>query len=85
MLLWLVLCAEIMLALEDLYGDLSFYIRDHQNRDAFMLMCSLDFSRCAGRIGKIQRQHIKSMPAVLVLATCLKHADAVELVTYDLQ
>ena len=52
MLLWLVFCAEIMLALENLYGDLWLYSRDNQFADAFVLMLSLGVSRYAGRIGK---------------------------------
>ena len=52
MLLWLVFCAEITLALEDLYGDLWLYIRDNQHINAFVMMLSLGISRCAGRIRK---------------------------------
>ena len=52
-------------------------------------MLSLGVSRCAGRIGntygKHTRTHMTSMLAVLVLATCLKHADSVVVAAYDLR
>ena len=50
MLLWLAFCSEIMLALEDLYGDLWFSYRDNQHMEVFWVMLSLDVSRCAGDI-----------------------------------
>ena len=50
MLLWLVFCAEIVLALEDLYGALLFSLKENQNVEVFWVMLSLDVSRCAGKI-----------------------------------
>ena len=43
MLLWLVFCSEIMLALEDVYGDWWFSLRDHQNMEVCWVMLSLAF------------------------------------------
>ena len=85
MLLWLIFCADIMLALEDVDGDLWFYGRDNHNIHAFVLMLLLGVSRCAGRIGKTIGKHLQSMPAVLVFATRLEHVDSVVLATDDLR
>ena len=52
MLLWLAFCSEIMLALEDFYGELWFSLRDHQDVEVFWVMLSLDVFRCAGGIDK---------------------------------
>ena len=52
MLLWLVFCLEIMLALEDLSGDLWFSSRENPNVEACWVMLSFDVSRCAGDICK---------------------------------
>ena len=52
MLPWLVFCAEIMVALEDLYGDLWFFSRANQMMEVFWVMLSLDASRCARDIDK---------------------------------
>ena len=52
MLLWLVFCPEIMLALEELYGDLWFSLRENRNMVVCWVMLSLDVSRCAGDIDK---------------------------------
>ena len=52
MLLRLAFCSEIMLALEDLYGDLWLSSRANQNMEVFWVMLSLDVSRCAGDIDK---------------------------------
>ena len=52
MLLWLAFCSEIMLVLEDLYGDLWFSSRDNQQMEVFWLMLSHDVSRCAGDMCK---------------------------------
>ena len=51
-LLWLVFCSEIMLALEDLYGDLWFSTEENRNLEMFWVMLSIDVSRCVGDIGK---------------------------------
>ena len=51
MLLWLAFRSEIMLALEDLYGDVWFSWSDNQNMEVFWVMLSLDVSRWAGDIG----------------------------------
>ena len=58
MLLCLVFCAEIMLALEDLYGDLWFYHSRNQHMVVFWVMLSPGVSRCAGDIGKT---HVNAM------------------------
>ena len=55
MLLWLVFCAEIMLALEEMYGDLRFYSRTHQSSHAWLQILSLDVSQCAGGIDQTNR------------------------------
>ena len=47
MLLWLVFCSEIMLALEDLSGDLCFSYRENEHMEVFWVMLSLDVSLCA--------------------------------------
>ena len=52
MLPWLVICAEIMLALEDLNSDSWFYSRENQQLEAVWLMLSLGVSRCVGSIAK---------------------------------
>ena len=52
MLLWLAFRAELMLALEDLYGDLWFHQRENQYLEVFWVMLSLNISRCVGNIGK---------------------------------
>ena len=52
MLLWLVFCAEIMLALEVLYGDMWFSSRENLNMEVIWVMLSLDVYRRAGDIGK---------------------------------
>ena len=41
-----------MLALEDLYGDLWFSSKENTNVELFVVMVSLDVSRCVGDIGK---------------------------------
>ena len=53
MLPWFVFCLEIVLALEDLYGDLWFPLRLNPTMEVFGVMLSLDVSRCAGDICKI--------------------------------
>ena len=45
MLLWLAFCLDIMLALEDLYGDLWFCLRANQHMEVLWAMLSLDVSR----------------------------------------
>ena len=52
MLLWHALSLELMLALEDLYGDVWFSSREAQNMEVLLVMFSLDVSRCAGDINK---------------------------------
>ena len=51
-LLLFIFCAEIMLVLEDLYGNLWLYGRDNHNMHALLLMLSLGASRFAGRIAE---------------------------------
>ena len=57
MLLWLVFFSEIMLALEDLYGDLWFSSTEKQHMELLWVMLLLDVSRCAGDIDKTKCKH----------------------------
>ena len=86
MMLWLLFCAEIILVLVDLCGELSFSSKANKHIDALLLMLSPCVSRCAGRIAENKLdKHITSMPAAFVFAAFLKHDDSVVLATYDLR
>ena len=81
MLLWLMFCLEIMLALEDLYGDLLFSSRKNQNMEVLWVMLSLDVSRCAGDIDKTNENTTKSVSGTFVNVTYLKRSLRVVLAT----
>ena len=52
MMLWPVFCSEVMLAFEDVYGDLWFSSRENQHMEVCWVMFLLDVFRCAGDICK---------------------------------
>ena len=84
MLLWRECCAEIMLVLEDVYGDLWFYQRENQNMEVFGVMVSLVVSRCAGDIGKTNANTTKKRFWTSVNVPYLKRSLRVVLATYCL-
>ena len=74
-----------MLPLEDLYGDLWFSLRDHENLEVFWVMLSLDVFRRAGDICKTFVNTMKYVSGTLVNVTHMKRSLLVVLATYCLR